>query len=420
MLNSMILFLGWLASKLIGALVGLLVIMSTGILCVPLKVIGEKIGMIFSPLVSQYFALPACIRWPISIAIMIISVNISAGSKLLMAFLALSLILWLAFQFYVYYKQLNVRYNSIEAFFISLFLHIYVLYHAFNISSLLFSNAIYWFCSASLLSATPAYFVRVCYSAMIAGSIQWDQRRRDKLAQYTIERMNTQFAAKKTKPFVLYLRGFSMDNNLGDGRSTPVALIPPMHSRFQERKWAIFNNEGFDHLIADLLSEDAETLIHKACGSDFLLLALGKPGDAIGAGRIATPDKDWIEIFQAVAEKADVIVVVPASSSGTIAEIKYIVERSFLSKTVFIEPNKVRSFYDSNFSSITNNYFQEWEKTRSLLAGIIDFPPHAGVDQVFFYESPNVIVSEELNWSERGVIDVLKKFIHGRSSLTPK
>jgi hypothetical protein len=71
------------------------------------------------------------------------------------------------------------------------------------------------------------------------------------------------------------------------------------------------------------------------------LLALGRPGEAIGAGRVKTTDEDWQRIFETLAKAATGFIVVPSLTSGTWWEIDWLVHHKLIHKTVFICPENL-------------------------------------------------------------------------------
>jgi hypothetical protein len=110
-------------------------------------------------------------------------------------------------------------------------------------------------------------------------------------------------------PFALYLRPFKVTDRLGlQGISS---------------KWG---------------GIDIEVLLAEACQSWGELLALGKEGESIGAGRLRSDDESWRSSFYLLAKKASVIILIPAPSERTFFEIEWIKDNMFLEKTIFVMP----------------------------------------------------------------------------------
>jgi hypothetical protein len=68
------------------------------------------------------------------------------------------------------------------------------------------------------------------------------------------------------------------------------------------------------------------------------IIGLGRPGEAIGAGRILTSEEEWKTIAARMIDQAMYIICIPSSHAGTLWEIDRIVECGLLSKTFFIMP----------------------------------------------------------------------------------
>jgi hypothetical protein len=155
----------------------------------------------------------------------------------------------------------------------------------------------------------------------------------------------------KTEPFVLYLRPFSVTDRLSlIGIST---------------KWG---------------GMDIESLIANSCRSCGELLALGQPGESIGAGRISSPDHSWKDSFVRLAERARAIVVIPAKNAGTLFEIEYIKINGLLGKTMFLMPPRtVKTFSELSFEgSNERDYAENWAHVREVLLELgINVPPYS-------------------------------------------
>jgi hypothetical protein len=88
---------------------------------------------------------------------------------------------------------------------------------------------------------------------------------------------------------------------------------------------------------------DIETILAERLEPELQLIALGRPGEHVGAGRIAADDNSWQSTFEKVAALADYIVVVPSEHEGTMWELrKLAADPLLLSKTTFIIPGEGR------------------------------------------------------------------------------
>jgi len=83
---------------------------------------------------------------------------------------------------------------------------------------------------------------------------------------------------------------------------------------------------------------DLETLLADAFKSENPLIGLGKPGEAIGAGRVEVPESSWQLKVMKFAAAAEIILVIPASSEGTKWEITYLKQARLLTKCIFVMP----------------------------------------------------------------------------------
>jgi len=62
---------------------------------------------------------------------------------------------------------------------------------------------------------------------------------------------------------------------------------------------------------------DFERLLAIAVDSYAPLIALGRPGEQVGAGRILTTEERWQEDFRKLAEAARLILLMPSAHPGT-------------------------------------------------------------------------------------------------------
>jgi hypothetical protein len=84
---------------------------------------------------------------------------------------------------------------------------------------------------------------------------------------------------------------------------------------------------------------DLETIIAEAIESIARLVALGKPGEHVGAGRIAVDDSAWKDEFRQLTENAQGILIIPSMHEGTKWELtQLLAETRLLEKTIFVMP----------------------------------------------------------------------------------
>jgi predicted membrane channel-forming protein YqfA (hemolysin III family) len=73
-------------------------------------------------------------------------------------------------------------------------------------------------------------------------------------------------------------------------------------------------------------------------------LALGRPGEAIGVGRILTDESTWKTAAAELMSRSSLIICVPSAHHGTAWELEQIVQKGYLAKTLFFMPISVASF----------------------------------------------------------------------------
>ena len=68
------------------------------------------------------------------------------------------------------------------------------------------------------------------------------------------------------------------------------------------------------------------------------VVGLGRPGEALGVGRILTNEEDWRAAAIKLINRAMYIFCIPSSRAGTLWEIDYILEHHLSGKAIFIMP----------------------------------------------------------------------------------
>jgi len=89
------------------------------------------------------------------------------------------------------------------------------------------------------------------------------------------------------------------------------------------------------------LNLDLESLIEKIMKNDAPLVALGKPGEMTGAGRILTTEADWRNEVTVLIKNARTIFVLPSEHLGTLFEIQIIKNSGLLPNCIWIMPESI-------------------------------------------------------------------------------
>jgi hypothetical protein len=188
--------------------------------------------------------------------------------------------------------------------------------------------------------------VVVCSGIAIWLLASWLRRRVLMLRQAENDRAALQImtdlrgsAAARVPEFYLYLRAFE----------TTGRLHVPWFLRM--RKFSI----GLNRLVTN----DAESYVSSAIRRVAPLVALGRAGEAIGAGRIVTDDERWQADIRVLMDRARAILVVPSDRPGTLWEIATLQQNNLLHKVIFIMPPRSTGALDTR---------ERWDVARQAMA----------------------------------------------------
>ncbi len=171
----------------------------------------------------------------------------------------------------------------------------------------------YWVLGISLLlSFAISIFLR--HRILIAR-----QHRNELTAELLLENLREDKPVA-CKEFFVYLRSFETTGHLKPPFFFTMAVLGRLHT-----------NELESFLALSLEKKGP-------------LVALGLPGESVGAARIHVDDTTWKDDIQRLLTHASGLLVVPSAHEGTKWEIELLQKDDLLKKAVFIMPPKTRQF----------------------------------------------------------------------------
>jgi hypothetical protein len=139
-----------------------------------------------------------------------------------------------------------------------------------------------------------------------------------------------------SREFFLYLRAFE----------TTGRLRPPLFAfNFKTLGLMQWHRNELEHLLG------------RAMRRQGVLVALGRPGENLGAGRIVTSDERWKQDIALLVTAARGVLLIPSSHKGTAWEVDLLKNHAWLAKTVFLMPPQSRKF----------DWKARWSESRAAL-----------------------------------------------------
>jgi hypothetical protein len=137
-----------------------------------------------------------------------------------------------------------------------------------------------------------------------------------------------------------------------------------------------------------------EIQLVKAFQSIGPVVGLGRPGEAVGVGRILTTEEGWKAAASKLIEQALCVICVPSSKSGTLWELEQIFERGFEGKTVFVMPPFPHPLRNEPLFHIE----QDWDELVIKMKKFdVNFPNYRSEGALFYINSDNAPVFQDLN-----------------------
>jgi len=218
------------------------------------------------------------------------------------------------------------------------------------------------------------------------------QKTRDKLAAQIYKEIAKGSNKDKFSKFVLYLRPFTITGEMKTTNANHpqgFAAGAMMPSAYEAEKIE------FEERLANAVSDKC------------LLVALGSPGEAIGAARLPTSESKWQDDVLKLMFHAEHIFIAPGNQPGTIWEIQSIIQKKYLPKSTFFIPERPK---DENGSKVWLEQFSMDNYLFNTLS--LPFPDEAEKGVLFqIEEHKNSIALETIPQADAKDI-ALKKLIY--------
>ena len=214
------------------------------------------------------------------------------------------------------------------------------------------------------------------------------QAESDALAQKILQ--DVRDGKPPSKPYFLYLRAFETTKRL----KAPLFLLD-LSTMGLSRMW----------------TGELESFISAALRRKGPLIALGHPGENVGAGRVITSDEAWMDDIAKLAAGATGILLIPSHRPGTVWEIEHLRQTGLLSRTIFVMPPESRRF----------NWRSHWSQARRATGALgAVLPEYEELGMVFTLSETDAIRGVEpfsltIMWSLRKSI---LKLLWRRETLT--
>jgi hypothetical protein len=117
-----------------------------------------------------------------------------------------------------------------------------------------------------------------------------------------------------------------------------------------------------------------ESWLANALTNDGILVGLGRPGEAIGAGRLSTSEDKWREEVVSLLSHCACVFVIPGAESGTKWEIETLNTLGLLQKAIFIMPP-----FSGDFDVAAH-----WRRAKSALSEVGLFLPEYQTEGLLF------------------------------------
>jgi hypothetical protein len=164
-------------------------------------------------------------------------------------------------------------------------------------------------------------YLGICY-LLLKRKIKRDARLQARRDEAALKLFNAARSGEVEK-FAVFLRPFYTTNKI-------------VQNEYVKR---LVTEGGQTRIEQDTFTHPLEETIVGALRYMMQVVALGKPGETTGVGRILVDDTNWQSAASELMSRASLVICVPSSRPGTHWELNEIIETHYLRKTVFVMPS---------------------------------------------------------------------------------
>lgn len=250
-------------------------------------------------------------------------------------------------------------------------------------------SATLWGWGSGWILAIAAYlvvrraFLFVLYGLTIsaAEALQGD---RDRSTAAIFERLKSDNAPEVPRePIILYLRPFNVTGRikLDEGKFLDAfdGTAQQDEHDIETKQWKSTTLPLLDLRIGvqesvSLFEQNSEfeMYLEQALRGAGHFIALGRPGETLGAGRLPSTEEGWRDSVALLIDAATLCIVIPSAQPGTQWEIRHIVQSAHLEKCCILMPPAIGQ----------DSHAQEWNAAR---AALLTFSPCRNTRQMARY-----------------------------------
>lgn len=177
-----------------------------------------------------------------------------------------------------------------------------------------------------LADSTFVQTLGIVFSLALTGAViemlgDWRRRRHQRVRDERAIRVLADARRGDAGPYSLYLRGFDTTG------------------RLQQQDQSVSGQVAGVELVPSI---DLETALAQALEKRLPTVGLGRPGEAIGVGRVPSTDSDWQADVASLTQHASLILLMPFPTPGTLWEVEFVMPQETLERCVFVMPPLLR------------------------------------------------------------------------------